>query len=232
MTPLNIAITIDGPAGAGKGTLAQKLAQRFNLKYLDTGKLYRAVALKVLQSGEEAQEVAHNLNFDFRRVDNDGYRAILDGEDVTERMAHNDVAQNASIISANPKVREALRAFQQHFAAHWRTHGGVVMDGRDVGTVICPDAEIKIFLECQPEIQAQRRFDQLRSAGIDTTYDEQLTIIKERDQRDRNRTEAPLKAAKDAHIIDSTHMDIEEVLAKAEELVLQAARVRGFSATQ
>lgn len=193
---MRITIAIDGPAAAGKGTISKAVAAHCGFAHLDTGLLYRAVGAKVL-AGQEAIAAAKAL------VAED-----LDAGDLRTP----DVAQAASKVAVIPEVRAALVDFQRSFA---RRAGGAVLDGRDIGTVICPDAEVKLFVTASAEVRAERRYLELSASGHDVSRDEVLADVKARDERDMNRAEAPLKPAKDAVVIDTSEMTIEAAIAAA-----------------
>ena len=182
-------VAIDGLAAAGKGTIAKALSEKFGFCYLDTGLLYRAIASRVLD-GNDPIQIARAFD-----------KSLLSASDL--RTA--EVASMASHVAAIPEVRAALVDFQRDFA---HQPGGSVLDGRDIGTVICPTANAKFFITASSEVRAQRRFEELQKVGSKTTYDAVLSDVKERDVRDISRKEAPLKAAKDAHIIDTTKLSI------------------------
>jgi cytidylate kinase len=201
---VKFTIAIDGPAAAGKGTLSKAVAAHFGFAHLDTGLLYRAVAAKVLAGGEP---VAVAQSLDPSDLENDALRTP-------------QVAQAASEIAVNPDVRRALVDFQRAFA---RREGGAVLDGRDIGTVICPDADAKLFVTASPECRAARRFKELTGKGMDITLETVLVDVKERDTRDRNRATAPLIPADDAVLIDTSNMTIEAAVARA-IAVIDAAR--------
>jgi len=205
-------IAVDGPAASGKGTLGKKLAAHYGLRHLDTGLLYRAVAKAVLDGGhkpsDHAQAVAAAKALDPSRFDEIALKSQQIGE-------------AASVVSAIPEVRTALLDFQRQFAA---TAPGAVLDGRDIGTVICPDADVKIFVTASPEERARRRALEFRSRGEAITEAEVLADIVRRDERDRNRAAAPLIQAPDAHLLDTTAMGIEAVLKVAIELVERARK--------
>jgi cytidylate kinase len=213
-------IAIDGPAGVGKGTLAKNLATHYGMAYLDTGTLYRAVALSLLTARQNpgdttaATAAAEALAFSFRPVDG-AFRAFIDQRDVTTALRAPDVGNAASVVSSIPGVRAALKDFQVRFAAREGAARGAILDGRDIGTVICPQAEVKFFLDAAPAIRAQRRVKELLEAGREAVYDTVLAEIVARDDRDRNRSDAPLKAADDALVLDTSHLSIDEVFAKA-----------------
>lgn len=197
---MTFTIAVDGPAAAGKGTISKALAQRLGFAHLDTGLLYRAVGAKVLQ-GVPAVEAAQNL------VAED-----LDADDLRTP----DVAQAASKVAVIAEVRAALVDFQRAFA---RRAGGAVLDGRDIGTVICPKAEAKLFVTASAEVRAKRRFEELAGRGIATGFDEVLADVKARDARDMNRAEAPLKPADDAVTLDTSNLTIEQAIARALQVV-------------
>lgn len=189
-------IAIDGPAAAGKGTISKAVAAHFGFAHLDTGLLYRAVGAKTL-AGVEAIAAAESL------VAED-----LEAGDLRTP----EVAQAASKVAVIPEVRSALVDFQKAFA---RRAGGAVLDGRDIGTVICPDAEAKLFVTASAEVRAERRFKELQGKGGDQSYEEVLADVKERDKRDRERATAPLKPAGDAVQIDTSEMSIEAAVRAA-----------------
>ena len=203
-----MTVAIDGPAAAGKGTVAKAVAAHFGFAHLDTGLLYRAVAAKTL-AGMAPEEAARSLTPD-----------DLKGPTLRDP----DVAQEASKVAVIPAVRAALVRFQRSFAAR---AGGAVLDGRDIGTVICPDAPVKLFITASPEVRAQRRFAELTGKGIEVTYDSVLEDVKQRDLRDMSRDQAPLKPAEDALQIDTTKMAIEDAIAAAVAMV-EAKRAKPF----
>ena len=202
-------IAIDGPAASGKGTIGKRLAAHYGLRHLDTGLLYRAVAKTVLDAGQEpgnAQAaIAAAQTLDPSRFD----EAALKGPGVGEA---------ASLVSAVPEVRSALVGFQREFAA---TAPGAVLDGRDIGTVICPDADVKIFVTATPEVRAQRRANEYRATGKSIPEAEVLADIRARDERDSSRSASPLKKADDAHLLDTTELNVEQAVAAAVEIVEQ-----------
>ncbi len=207
-------IAIDGTAAAGKSTLARRIAQRYGLPHLDTGSLYRAVARDVLAAGHaltdnEAAAAAA------RRLD----PATL--SDPNLRLKGNGEA--ASIVAAIPEVRTALITFQRSFAANPR---GAVVEGRDIGTVVCPEAEAKIFVTASAEARARRRYAELKGYGVDITEEVVLAEIEERDRRDRERPISPLRPAEDALLLDTTELDIEKAFAAALELIDKAGSCR------
>jgi cytidylate kinase len=210
-------IAIDGPAASGKGTLGARLAQHYGLRHLDTGLLYRAVAKAVLDAGKPAS-------------DRDAAIAAARALDPSHRdpnILKSDVIGNAaSIVSSVPEVRAALREFQRAFAAK---PPGAVLDGRDIGTVIVPQAEVKIFVVAAAEERARRRAKELENRGENADFDAILADIRARDERDANRAVSPLKPAKDAHLLDTTHLDIDAAIRAAIDIVeaTRAGRGRG-----
>ncbi len=216
-------IAIDGPAGAGKSTLASHLARRFNFLNLETGAMYRALAYKAIDADidlddEEALlEACRHTTIALEPI-RDGNRVLLDGRDVSRRIRDADVTAAASRASVHPKVRDWMVAQQRLLGAA----GGVVMEGRDIGTAVFPDAEVKIFLDAAPEVRGNRRYRQVASSeheAVPVTEAGVLAEMRARDDRDRNRAQSPLKAAADAIVLDSTAMSLDEVLARSEEIV-------------
>jgi cytidylate kinase len=213
-----IVIAIDGPAASGKGTLARRLAAHFGLAHLDTGKLYRATALAVLEAGgdpadaETAETAAQTL--DLSRL-------------ADPRLLREDVARASSVVAAIPAVRAALLQLQHDFAYHPPPPAtGAVLDGRDIGTAVCPDADLKLFIVASAESRAERRAKELRQDDAAAIYDAVLQDMKERDARDSERRIAPLSVAPDAVTIDTTLLDADEVFERASDLIarLYAAR--------
>ena len=198
-------IAIDGPAAAGKGTISKAVAAHFGYAHLDTGLLYRAVGRKVLD-GVDAVAAAQSLT----------------PEDlIASDLRTPAVAQAASKVAVIPEVRTALVDFQRAFA---RRDGGAVLDGRDIGTVICPEAEAKLFVTASAEIRAERRYLELTGKGLDVTREQVLADVRERDHRDINRADAPLKPAADATIIDTSNLDIEQAIDAAVAAVQEALK--------
>ncbi|SNT40218.1 cytidylate kinase [Granulicella rosea] len=216
-------IAIDGPAGAGKSTLAAHLARRFGFLNLETGAMYRALAYKAIQSDLDFDEEAPLLALSGHtkielEPQREGNRVLLDGFDVSARIRDADVTAAASRISVHPRLRAWMVAQQRQLGVM----GGVVMEGRDIGTAVFPDAEVKIFLDADPEVRGSRRYRQSAPAAQQKVTEEAvLAELKARDARDRNRAESPLRPAEDAIVLDSTAMTLEEVLARSEEIVLQ-----------
>ncbi|SFR41573.1 cytidylate kinase [Marinobacter daqiaonensis] len=218
-------VTVDGPGGAGKGTVTQMLARKLGWHLLDSGALYRLTALAASRQGvalddEDAlADVAARLNVTFEPTpEGEPVRVILDGEDVTREIRTEKTGDGASRVAVIQPVRDALLQRQRDF----RKAPGLVADGRDMGTVVFPDAPVKIFLTASAEERAQRRYLQLKGSGADVNIDQLLDEIRARDERDMNRSAAPLKPAEDAQVIDSTGLSIDEVLMKAMALVGQA----------
>ncbi|WP_241607008.1 (d)CMP kinase [Rosenbergiella australiborealis] len=213
-------ITVDGPSGAGKGTLCKALAKALNWHLLDSGAIYRVLALAALHhqvdiTQEEALvPLAAHLDVKFR-VEQFHTQVILEGEEVTAAIRTQDVSNTASKVAAFPRVREALLRRQRNF----RELPGLIADGRDMGTVVFPDAPVKIFLDASAEERAERRRQQLQQAGVDVNFEGLLAETIERDERDRNRAVAPLVPADDALVIDSTGINIEKVTEMAVEYI-------------
>jgi cytidylate kinase len=207
-----VIIAIDGPAASGKGTLGKRLAAHYGLRHLDTGLLYRAVAKALLDAGlepsDQARAVAAAKAIDPASFDEPALKAYAVGE-------------AASVVSAIPDVRAALFNFQREFAA---TPPGAVLDGRDIGTVICPNADVKIFVTATPEVRARRRALELQGRGENADERDVLADIRRRDERDRSRAAAPLLQAPDAHLLDTTNMNADAVFAAALQLIEQQRR--------
>ena len=215
MTEQAPVITVDGPGGAGKGTLCQLLAEKMQWQLLDSGAIYRVLALAALHHNvaldDEAGLVPLAAYLDVQFPIVEGHvKTILEGEDVSQAIRTEQMGNAASKVAAFPRVREALLRRQRAF----RAAPGLIADGRDMGTVVFPDAQVKIFLDASAEERAQRRLLQLQEKGFDVSFDRLLSEIQARDDRDRNRATAPLKAADDALVIDSTHLSITQVLDK------------------
>lgn len=209
-----IVIAVDGPAASGKGTLARRLASFYGLAFLDTGSLYRGVGWLMLSQGlsprDPAEAEAAAISFSLDK---------LDGADIRTP----DVGRAASIVAANPQVRRALLQFQRDFAANPPGHTkGAVLDGRDIGTVVCPDATVKLFVDAAPEIRAERRWKELSQRDSSISLDQVLEDINRRDRRDATRESAPMKAATDAHLIDTSRLDIDAAFTAVRRVVDKA----------
>ncbi|MGC9157440.1 MAG: (d)CMP kinase [Terracidiphilus sp.] len=215
-------VAIDGPAGAGKSTIARHLARHFGLLNLETGAMYRAFALKALRAGISSNESAGLERLAAETViglepGEEENRVLLDGEDVTGLIRNQMVTEAASRVSAVPAIRAWMVGLQQKMGAL----GGVVMEGRDIGTVVFPQADVKIFLDAAPEVRGMRRYDQMAQTGSSPAQqpEEVLRDLRARDERDRNRADSPLKPAPDAVLLDSTHMTLDEVVTAVEAIV-------------
>jgi cytidylate kinase len=215
-----LIIAIDGPAGVGKSTVAARLARKLGYVNLESGAMYRALALKAIEwdasfDDEDALlKMAQDSTITLERAIG-GNRVLLNGKDISSRIRERDVSEGASRVSVHPKVREWMVARQREMG----TGGGVVMEGRDIGTKVFPDADLKIFLDADPVVREQRRMDQQKVKG--KSAQAMATELRERDQRDRTRAASPLAAAEDAIVVDSTQMSEDEVLDKIEKLVEQ-----------
>jgi cytidylate kinase len=216
-----LVIAIDGPAGSGKSTLAALLARKYNYTNIETGAMYRALAFKAIQNAVPLDDAGKLAGLaQESRIElvprAEGNRVLLEGTDVTDRLRSQDVTDAASKVSVHPPVREWMVASQRKMGAG----GGVVMEGRDIGTAVFPDAEVKIFLDAAPEIRGSRRFQE-GAAAADSAKQEASVVaeLQARDQRDRTRANSPLAPAPDAVLIDSTHLTLEQVLARAVQLI-------------
>ncbi|WP_151669625.1 (d)CMP kinase [Nitrincola schmidtii] len=225
-TELVPIITVDGPSGSGKGTICQRLAQQMDWHLLDSGALYRLTALAAHHHGismedeESIKVVAAHLDVQFLASHTTEIKIVLEGEEVTDAIRAEKIGSDASVVASMPTVRQALLQRQRDFAAT----PGLIADGRDMGTVVFPEARLKIYLDASAEERASRRYKQLISKGVSASLEDILSDIKARDERDMNRTISPLKPAPDAVILDTTRMTIEEVL----EVVLDEAKHKGL----
>jgi len=200
-------IAVDGPAASGKGTLARRLAEHYGLAYLDTGSLYRAVALAVLKGGKSPEDEAAAV----QAAGGIDRAAIADDE-----IRRAGLGEAASIVAAFPAVRQQMLGLQRKIAA---TPPGAVLDGRDIGTVVCPDADVKLFVTASPEVRARRRLEELARNGEAASYEDVLQWLVERDRRDETRPVAPLKCAPDAHLLDTSDLDIEATFQAAVAII-------------
>ncbi len=222
-----VIVAIDGPSGAGKSTIARHLARHFGLLNLETGAMYRAFALKALRAGLSLDDgaaltrLAAKTTIRLEPAEKEN-RVLLDGEDVTGLLRNQTVTDAASRVSVFPAIRAWMVRLQQQLGAA----GGVVMEGRDIGTVVFPHAQVKIFLDAAPEVRGLRRYDQIGQSGTSPSVqpEEVIRDLRARDARDRNRADSPLKPAPDAVLLDSTHMTLEEAVRAAEVIV--ASRLR------
>jgi len=219
-----LIVALDGPAGAGKSATARELARRLGVPYLDTGAMYRAVGLAAARAGvpfpldddgiARAVEVAQRVRIEFRDGP-PGQRVLLDGEDVTAELRRPEASRWASMVSAVPGVRRAMVARQRELAAH----AGGVVEGRDIGTVVFPDAPVKIFLTASPEVRARRRFEELRRQGVEARWEDVLVDQQERDRRDAERADSPMRPAAGAVVFDTSSLGLDEVVAELMMLV-------------
>ena len=221
------SIALDGPGGAGKSTLARMTAKKFGFIYVDTGALYRTVGLYTLKNNVTSKDegrvaaLLHKINIEMRYDDDGVQRMFLNGTDVTEDIRSPEASIYASDVSAMKPVRAFLLEMQKEMAVRYN----VVMDGRDIGTVVLPDAGLKLFLTANPEVRARRRYDELRAKNVNTTYEAVFQDMCYRDKNDSERTEAPLKAADDALILDTTEMTLEQCLDEITRLATEKLRL-------
>ncbi len=219
MKPMIIAI--DGPSGAGKSTLGRRLARELGLLYVDTGAMYRAAALAVVRANvnatdaDEVARIAAGARIELAG-DPDSLRVLLDGRDVSAEIRSEQITRLSSVISAIPQVRRDLVRRQREMGARG---GGVVLDGRDIGTIVFPSADVKFFLTAVPEARARRRFDEDHRTEPQLTFQETLADINTRDERDSTRADSPLAIAEDAVVIDTTELNIEQVFAHMLEVI-------------
>jgi cytidylate kinase len=221
----NLIIAIDGPSGAGKSTLGRMLARALNLLYIDTGSMYRAVALAVMESSVNSNDdlavgsLAARVDIDLVG-DPDALKLTLEGRDVTDEIRSEEVTEMSSIVSTIPQVRRAMVKRQRELGQR-----GAVMNGRDIGTVVFPDADIKFFLTAASQERAERRFNEERAQDPSANFEETFADMAERDRRDETRADSPLKVADDAIVVDSTGLSVDEVFAK----MMAAIRTRSGS---
>lgn len=222
VTMKKIRVAIDGPAGAGKSSVSRLTAERLGYSYIDTGAIYRALAFfmgdTAVEEHDKIRELLKNFEVSFRISDGVNH-VFLNGNDITAEIRTENISRKASSISAIPFVREALFEMQRKYAET----GGVVMEGRDIGTVIMPDAELKIFLTASPEKRAKRRMLELEAKGQKVDFDELVKEIKERDFRDSNRAVSPLKQADDAVLVDNSGINLEQTV----DVIVKYAEERG-----
>lgn len=221
------SIAIDGPAGAGKSTIAKALAKDLGYHYVDTGAIYRTVAYFLDLLGIAPKDVdgvtryIDELTIDIEYDEEGKQHMIMNGMDVSDDIRTQDISQKASLVSAHAVVRDMLLDMQRDLA---KKHN-VIMDGRDIGTVVLPKATVKIFLTAAPEVRAQRRFDELTAKGTETTFEKVLAEVKQRDLQDTTRPIAPLKQAKDAVLVDTSELDIDGVIAAIKTIVAGKIKV-------
>ena len=218
-----INVALDGPVGAGKSTVARESAKRLGFVYVDTGALYRSCALycirndvKISADNEEKISALLNGSLDLSFEITDGVQHVyVNGEDVSDKIRTPEISMAASDVSALPSVRKFLLGCQRDIAAK----NNVIMDGRDIGTVILPNADLKVFITAKPEIRAKRRYDELIAKGVETTFEEVLADVNQRDYNDSHRAEAPLRQAEDAVLLDTSELDFESSVNSLVELV-------------
>jgi cytidylate kinase len=223
----NIKIAIDGHSSCGKSTLAKDLAKYFGYVYIDTGAMYRAVTLYAMKNGfivdslpnlDALRNHIHEITVDFRKSDDGTRHTTLNGEDVEKEIRRLEVSKNVSLIAAIGFVRSEMVTLQRKMAQN----ASVVMDGRDIGTVVFPDAELKLFVTAHDEVRAQRRFDELRAKGDNVSYDEILENLRKRDLIDSTRAESPLRKADDAIVLDNSELSLVEQFEVAKKMVEKA----------
>ncbi|MBR3163381.1 MAG: (d)CMP kinase [Clostridia bacterium] len=217
---MSFVVAIDGPAGTGKGTVTKIVSEKLNLIYIDTGAMYRAVTVKALNNSiqpeeiDKIEEILRDISIIIKRKD-DKQQILLDGEDVTEKIRTPEVDNLVSRYAAIKQVREKMTALQREM----KREGNIIMEGRDIGTVVFPDADVKIYLDATIEERAKRRYKQNIEKGINCNYEEVLQSLKERHILETTRKIAPLKQAEDAVYLDSTNLSIEEVVKKIIEII-------------
>ena len=219
----HFAVAVDGPSGAGKSTLAKAIAAKLGILYVDTGAIYRTIGYAVKRRGIEPRDEAAvrailpELEIGMRYEADGEHHMLLNGQDVTREIRLPEISMYASAVSALPSVRAFLLEMQRDLA---RKHS-VIMDGRDIGTVVLPDATVKIFLTATPEARATRRWKEYQAKGIDTPYEEVLADVKQRDYQDTHRAAAPLKQADDAVLLDTSELDFEQSLAAMKKIIAE-----------
>ena len=215
-----ISVAIDGPAGAGKSTLARRLAADFGYIYVDTGAMFRTIGLYALRAGKEPKDneavdaLLPNITLEFAFIEGEQH-IYLNGEDVSTAIRTEEVGMAASAVGANPEVRAFLLGMQRDMA---KTQD-VLMDGRDIGTVVLPDATVKIFLTASPEARATRRWKEYQQKGVEVSYEEVLADVRQRDYQDTHRAAAPLKQAEDAVLLDTSELDFEQSLDAMKQII-------------
>ena len=208
----HFSIAIDGPGGAGKSTLAKAVAKKLNILHVDTGAIYRTIGYAAFSRGLDAKDESQiapllkEIQIDMAFDENSGQKMLLDGKDVSTEIRLPEISMYASNVSALPCVRAYLLEMQRDIARK----RSVIMDGRDIGTTVFPDAELKIFVTASPEIRAQRRYDELKAKGEEASFDEILENVKQRDYIDQNREVSPLRKASDALLLDNSHLTISQ----------------------
>ena len=208
----HFSIAIDGPGGAGKSTLAKAVAKKLNILHVDTGAIYRTIGYAAFSRGLDAKDESQiapllkEIQIDMAFDENSGQKMLLDGKDVSTEIRLPEISMYASNVSALPCVRAYLLEMQRDIARK----RSVIMDGRDIGTTVFPDAELKIFVTATPEIRAQRRYDELKAKGEEASFDEILENVKQRDYIDQNRDVSPLRKASDALLLDNSHLSISQ----------------------
>ena len=220
-----VSVAIDGPAGAGKSTLARRLAADFGYIYVDTGAMFRAIGLYALRAGKDPKDneavdaLLPNITLEFAFIEGEQH-IYLNGEDVSTAIRTEEVGMAASAVGANPAVRAFLLEMQRDMA---RTQN-ILMDGRDIGTVVLPNATVKIFLPASPEARATRRWKEYQQKGIDTPYEDVLADVKQRDYQDTHRAAAPLKQADDAVLLDTSELNFEQSFEAMKKIITEKVR--------
>ena len=216
MAPRRLIVAIDGPSGAGKGTVARSIAERYGLRHVDTGAMYRAVGWKAQHEGRDLHDEPAVADVAERALFDLGAQTVIDGHDVTEAIRTPDIDRAAAIVARHPLVRNALVNLQRRLGAD----GGIVMEGRDIGSVVFPDADVKVFLDASPEERARRRAnDPAHALSRVSAADTVARALEERDHSDRTRSNSPLTIAEGAHHIDTTNRSIDDVVATVARLI-------------